>query len=1099
MVTRATRGLALLALIAAASCAEQSGQPHRTDGGAQGSGVQAAEGKGSDAQTQHEQYADLTDLQVYEKVKAAIPDDVRQLATGTFEHAVPADDALREFQSLAQSVATSEIRGLAPAVSEHQDSSSRMFADWARIQIAGTESLQELDTDQSPRSGPDREVLLHNGELRFQQIDHSLPSRSGLGFTFARVYRSHVDYDGPLGPGWDHNHNQRLILDGDSSRNAKQTAWYSGQRRVLFHREREGWVAEAGGFYRLSITDAQAVIETPALNHLIFERAIAQKKGTQTWRIKTIATRHDAWRANTIRYAYDGDRLSGVVDPFGNEIRFQYYKDGRLRELRHGSFVVRYAYDSLGRLNSVTTQAVAHELEKSVDVERAFEYDQFGGKNRPWLVAAIPPGGRPKQVIDYERVVASPDFGQVREVRFFKDAQSNVPFAAWRFDRLHDASTTPCKVQVTPPAPLPIETYTYRTIGSQDRPCQRLPVARAVPSRHATWTTDYNNDGLLTEETLPLGGKRKLEYDSGNPSPLFHGNLLAEHEYARPGPNVLGIAEIGTTRKYHPEIALPIEESAYESAVGGKHRILRSLTWDYDERDLDLVCSRVGKQSTIQVRNRYGLVVADFDGAGIASLYRYFEEFGEGAVGISRGGLLAECVRDISPERIQVELRTAGITPSTTISVPHRAISSPPIAQSTKYAYNAHGLPVREQHEGYDIRSLYNKMDLLLCRYDTRGDLQVLEYNRSLRKTAEYRRATFLPDAEYKGEARLGIKGRFYKQRFAYDGMGYLESWVPTEELLGRDGKTTPVVNYARYPSGAIKTRMAPGGNVIELVYEEATGYLRKKTLASNQDVNKRLTLQRDISYDAEGFQDGYVDDLDQKHTFKPDSFGRPFSYTSPDRIECRTFLDGLDRPVRRTRLNVRNGNSNNISESTLSYDLEGNLELERTRRIGKGVDANGHDTAIDEWLTSGQFRYDAAGNRTRARSARDDAWTRLEYDGLRRLVLKEDAVGDTEAVFYENDSPVLRSHRVKNQVTGQISKVCDVSLLDSHCRPWLLVQVGTDGRPAFSRSVAQVYDSQGRRVHTATPGLTRQVTILDSLDRPVERGRGNRCEFGDS
>jgi RHS repeat-associated protein len=1089
MVSRATRSLALLVLIAAASCAEQSGQPHRTDGDAQGRGGQAAETKGSDAQTQHEQHADLTDLQVYERVKASVPDDVRQLATATFEHAVRADDALQEFQSLARVVATSEIRGLATAESEPQGSSSRMFADWARIQIAGTESLQELDTDQSPRSGPDREVLLHNGELRFQQIDHSLPSRSGLGFTFARVYRSHVDYDGPLGPGWDHNHNQRLIVDGDSSRNAKQIAWYSGQRRVLFHREGDGWVAEAGGFYRLSITDAQAVIETPLLNRLIFERALAQKKGAQTWRIKTIATRHDAWRANTLRYAYDGDRLSSVVDPFGNEIRLRYYTNGKLRELCHGSFVVRYAYDRLGRLNSATTQAVAHELEKSVDVVQVFGYEQFGGKDRPWLVTAIPPGGGPKQVIDYEREVASPDFGQVRELRFVKDAQSNTPLAAWKFNRLRNASAKPCTVtvQVTPPAPLPIETYTYRTTGSQDQPCQRFPTARAVPSRHATWTTDYNKDGLPTEETLPLGGKRKLEYDAGNPCPLFHGNLLAEHKFARPGPNVLGIVEIGTIRKYHPKIALPIEENAYETAVGGKRRVLRSLTWDYDDRDLDLACSRVGRQCTIQVRNRYGLVVADFDGAGIASLYRYFEEFGEGTVGINRGGLLAECVRDISPERVQVELRTAGVTPSATTKAPNRVISATPVAQSTQYAYDVNGLPVREQHKGYDIRSLYNKMGLLLCRYDMRGDLQVLEYNRSLRKTAEYRRTSSSPDAEYKGEARPGIKGRFYKQRFAYDGMGYLESWVPTEELLGRDGKTPPVVNYARYPSGAIKTRTTPGGNVIELVYEEATGYLRKKTLASNQDVNKRLTLQRDISYDAEGFQDGYVDDLDQEHTFKPDSFGRPFSYTSPDRIERQTFLDGLDRPVRRTGLNVRNGNSNNISESTLSYDAEGNLEIERIRRIGKGVDANGKDAAIDEWLTSGQFRYDAAGNRTHARSTRKDAWTRLEYDGLRRLVLKEDAVGDTEAMLYENDSLVLRSHHVKNQATGQISKVCDVSLLDSNCRPWLLVRVGSDGRPAFSRSVVQLYDSQGRRVQTATPGLTRQVTILDSLDRPVK------------
>lgn len=1087
MLSRLSIGITLFLLLVAAACREDPGRLHRMSTGTQNGITQKAAAAGGTPDSQQKQYPDLTDRQVYEKVNASIPDEVRQLATGALEHVVGVDDALREFRSLARRVAVTEVRGLTFAGAGPSGKVSRMFADWARTQLGGVESLQELDTDQSARSGPDGEVLLHSGELCFQQIDHSLPSRSGLGFTFARVYRSHVDYNGPLGLGWDHNHNQRLILDGDSTDTATRADWYSGQRRISFYRKGNTWLAEKGAFYGLSLNDKQAVIETPTLNHLIFERALAQQQGTQRWRIKMIATRHDAWRANTMRYVYDGDRLSSIVDPYGNEIRLHYDEAGLLRQLRHRSFVVQYGYDNLGRLNSVATQAVACSVEDAIEIEQTFEYDKFGDSNRSWLVSATPPGGSPRKSILYEREADSPDFGQVLEVRFFKHAQSDELLTTWKINRLPDEIANTCTIQVTAPEPIPVEVYTYRTTGAKRRHCDRMPMARRIPARDATWTLNYNHDGLLTTETLPLGGKREYEYDEDNPVSLFHGNLLKERELARPGPIVLEISEIGTRRTYHPRIALPAEQSEYEIAADGKPRVLRALTWEYDERDLELVGSRLGKQTTCYIRNRFGHVVARFDGLGIATLCRYFEEFGEGPAEVNRGGLLAECVRDIAPARVHAELRMAGITPSPKVKIPERAILSAPLSQSTIYSYNANGLTVREQHEGYEIHSLFNKANLLLCHYDTRNDLQLIEYDRCLRKATEYQRITFMPEAEYKGEVRPGIQGRFYQQRFAYDDMGNLSSWVPTEERLGPDGKAPPIVKYARYPSGVLKARTPPGGNTVEMVYEKATGSVRKKTLASRREPSKQLRLQRDISYDAEGFQVAYTDDLGHRHVFKPDSFGRPFSYVSPDRIEHQTFLDGLDRPVRCASVSTVDGKSNLISESTFSYDPEGNLEVERIHRMGKGIDTHGHEAPIDEWHISGQYRYDAVGNRTHVRSLRDDAWTRLEYDGLGRVVLTKGPEGDIETVLYEYEQPVLRSHRVKNQVTQRISRLCDVAVLDSKHRPWLLFRVGTDGNPAFSRSVVQLYDSRGRQVQSATPGLARQVAIIDSLDRVTQ------------
>ena len=64
---------------------------------------------------------------------------------------------------------------------------------------------------------------------------------------------------------------------------------------------------------------------------------------------------------------------------------------------------------------------------------------------------------------------------------------------------------------------------------------------------------------------------------------------------------------------------------------------------------------------------------------------------------------------------------------------------------------------------------------------------------------------------------------------------------------------------------------------------------------------------------------------------------------------------------------------------------------------------------------------------------------------------------------------------------------MCDIEILDSNCRPWLVLQVGTDGRPAFGRSLVQVFDSEGRLSETITPRLSRQIVIRNSMDQPVQ------------
>ena len=65
------------------------------------------------------------------------------------------------------------------------------------------------------------EINLANRELMLSRTDLSLRARGGLAFEFRRSYRSYRRYAGPLGSGWDHNHNQRLVMDARDSANAE--------------------------------------------------------------------------------------------------------------------------------------------------------------------------------------------------------------------------------------------------------------------------------------------------------------------------------------------------------------------------------------------------------------------------------------------------------------------------------------------------------------------------------------------------------------------------------------------------------------------------------------------------------------------------------------------------------------------------------------------------------------------------------------------------------------------------------------------------------------------------------------------------------------
>ena len=192
-------------------------------------------------------------------------------------------------------------------------------------------------------------TVLNTGEERLTRVDLVIPGRGGIHFSMVRRYRSKLDYDGPLGHGWDFNYNQALFVqpNGDVLRS-----------NGLGHIDRwvlnpDGSYAPPKGFYGtlLRNPDATFVYREPDGFKCLYDadgKLVAQED------------RH----GNRLELRYDANgNLQRVTDVYGRIIDYQFeiQADGvaRLTEIR--DFIgreIQYRYDARGDLVEATGPAV---------------------------------------------------------------------------------------------------------------------------------------------------------------------------------------------------------------------------------------------------------------------------------------------------------------------------------------------------------------------------------------------------------------------------------------------------------------------------------------------------------------------------------------------------------------------------------------------------------------------------------------------------------------------------------------------------------------------------------------------------------------------
>ncbi len=212
-------------------------------------------------------------------------------------------------------------------------------------------------------------VYLHSGEFFLRAVHVAIPARgktietwrgsdiaTGVGFArgglfeLTEHYRSQVDYDGPLGFGWDSNVNARLaplgtdVLYHDGS----------GRRETFLRQDATHFTSPAGRYavLRENADGSFSMRDPDGTIHGFHAFDGSNLEGA----IESVEDPH----GNRLTFQYDHQGLlESLTDPMGRAVALTYDAAGRITEIR--DFFDRpwsYAYDAAGNLTSVTSPPV---------------------------------------------------------------------------------------------------------------------------------------------------------------------------------------------------------------------------------------------------------------------------------------------------------------------------------------------------------------------------------------------------------------------------------------------------------------------------------------------------------------------------------------------------------------------------------------------------------------------------------------------------------------------------------------------------------------------------------------------------------------------
>jgi YD repeat-containing protein len=518
--------------------------------------------------------------------------------------------------------------------------------------------IEELAYGDPRDSDTETNVQLSNGQFYLRVVDLSIPGR-GMDFRFERAYRSRIEYNGPLGFGWDFNYNIRLMdeLNVDGTATGHIYFFNGLGRRDRFVRLGDGSYLSPPGYYaRLSKDPATGLLTLRERDGTVYAFTI-MTPSTHRASITSITDRNQ----NRMLFTHDAiGNLSRVTDTMGRQVDFEFGMDGRLVSFRDFTGrVVAFGYDEAkGDLTSVTSPAIPagstpngndfpsgkttrytyasgfanaalnHNLISIVrpnevavsgppfvlntygtDAANLEEFDRIlqqdrGGTNVAASSRGLPPAGGLSRLY-YQSLNPSGDPNDLllpRSRTTIVDPIGNVA----AYEQNVQGGTLIYKEYTGRVNSTLSRVVLQGLIPSNNPSFPPIPRLRLSDPSHYATTYEYNAAGEMVALHCAAANLIQYTYDVSNPDPIQAGNLLRIRSV--PAPSVpSGQAELITTLSYEPIYNRirsicdprgndPLFQPPIDPGQTGCDRYARSRTFDYEEGcNIAAISARIGR------------------------------------------------------------------------------------------------------------------------------------------------------------------------------------------------------------------------------------------------------------------------------------------------------------------------------------------------------------------------------------------------------------------------------------------------------------------------------------------------------------------------
>ena len=1001
-----------------------------------------------------------------------------------------ADVPLAEFRKIEESL--HQAARANPLVGDAVQTSPLSFQPWKRVS-----PVAPWPVESDHATGPDGSVRPESGELLFSRVDVALPVRGDIGLCFLRTYSSHIDYNGPLGTGWDHNLNQRVEwIRGDKGR-PDSLRWFVSNRKVVFTRVGNEWDPEPGEHWTVheDPKDVKTLkIQSSSLITFVFEEdssaSTTQDPSARKFRLSRIAgrTRSDGASNNVdLKYAPNGGLLTKVSDPYGTNLEFVYDMAGRIIQLHTPIGPIEYGYNGDGTLVSAKWPASSLGVDsKTEPTGELYSYFQVGGRSVMNTVGVLGAPFVTEYAYDPDqnaplRVVAA----SVKD----KTGKAIDPKAGWRFQYEPDETSTELMVSITQPSPQPLIKLTYPMKNGVQ---QRQPSRRGIPAwGDGKWEFDYDDELHRIKVTTPTKVIVRDRFDVNNPDHALRGNLLGSTRESALKTDA--IKEINEKFVYQEHTGFIKSHECFENPRDKPEKRLSSDTFEFDPVTLDVIKRSNDGVEHWQYWNRFGELVMSVDALGHADITLYsriasledpaklppFGDIAQVETGHAEGGGLA-CMQI---DDASVDQRDALLREINQVFPLDPPVALLPSAQvKTHLGYDRLGRLCWSKQLGEVERVrllLLSNRGQLLAHFETGMGVTLFDYMPWGALKQERHEFDARADAQFKGSSSGSFgERRFWSETLDYDSQGHLTHWTETDEPINGNIAT---FHYNRFPDGSLKEVTDPDGVVRINEVDDRTGLLTGIRVTGN-DRKESAILLADRVCDASGELKSWTDEYGGKWERTLDGFGREVTRRDPMDFETNMVLDGLGR-TRKSSINAVDGPD--VAQSNYEFGFNGLLERVRVSRISptsSGVQR--------EELVASEYRYDETGALIASRAMRQEAesWSVFLSDGLGEVVGQSLPDGTISATVTQGGLRGIsgKKTRATSVPSPALKEQVSVAVHDMRRHLWMEVPLEFGSMPLYARACYYQHDVSGNQVAVSSPETTTSGFRFDTRGRVV-------------